>query len=190
MINLLALGLLLASVAAAGTITGTVKVARAADSSNVVVYVDRIEGKTFPPPKNPVTLDQINLTFVPYVLPVLLGTTVAFPNTDEVRHNVFSPSPPKRFNLGTYLRGVVRTVTFDKPGEVALLCNVHLEMSAYVVVVETPYFAVTAKDGSFAIQNVPPGRYPIKTWHEKTKPATAEVTIKAEETVELRLVLK
>ncbi len=188
--NLVALGLLLASVGGAGTITGTVKVTRAADSSNVVVYVDRIEGETFPPPKNPVTLDQINLTFVPHVLPVLLGTTVAFPNTDEVRHNVFSPSPPKRFNLGTYPRGIVRTVTFDKPGEVALLCNVHLEMSAYVVVVETPYFAVTAKDGSFVIQNVPPGKYTIKTWHEKSKPATAEVAIKGDERVALHLVSK
>lgn len=101
------------------------KVIPARDSSNVVVYVQSISGKKFEPPKKPVVLDQINLTFVPHVLPVVAGTTVAFPNSDEVRHNVFSPSPAKRFNLGTYPRGVVRTVTFDKPGDVALLCNVH-----------------------------------------------------------------
>src|SRR5574341_1147337 len=115
MTNLIALGFLLISAGAPGTIVGTVKVARAADSSNVVVYVDRVEGKTFPPPKDRVTLDQINLTFVPHVLPVLVGTTVAFPNTDEVRHNVFSPSPSKLFNLGTYSSGVTRAVMFDKP---------------------------------------------------------------------------
>ena len=190
MTRLIALGVIAVSLAGAGTIAGVAKVANARDSSNVAVYVDRIEGKTFPPPKDPVTLDQLNLTFIPHVLPVLVGTTVAFPNSDEVRHNAFSPSPAKRFNLGTYPRGVVRTVTFDKPGEVALLCNVHPEMSAYVIVVETPYFEVTAKDGSFAIPNVPPGDYTVKTWHEKAKPVTAQVRVKGEEKVSLALTLR
>jgi plastocyanin len=179
-----------ASLAYGGTITGSVKVIPARDSSNVVVYIDKVSGKAFQPPPKPVVLDQINLTFVPHVLPVLAGTTVAFPNSDEVRHNVFSPSPPKRFNLGTYPRGVTRTVTFDKPGEVALLCNVHAEMSAYVVVLETPFFAVTGKDGSFSIAGVPPGQHTVKVWHEKVRPATAEVTVKGEEKVTLNLVLK
>ena len=140
----------------AGTIKGKVIARGMRDHGDAVVYIEKLPSKTFPVPKDPVTLDQVHLTFVPHVLPVLAGTTVAFPNSDEVRHNVFSPSPPKRFNLGTYPRGVTRTVRFDKPGEVALLCNVHAETSAYVIVVETPYFAVTAKDGSYTIQNVPP----------------------------------
>jgi len=190
MTRLLAVAVVSASLARGGTITGSVKVIPARDSSNAVIYVDKIPGRAFQPPVKPVVLDQINLTFVPHVLPVLAGTTVAFPNSDEVRHNVFSPSPPKRFNLGTYPRGVTRTVTFDKPGEVALLCNVHAEMSAYVVVLETPFFAVTGRDGSFSIVGVPPGEHTVKVWHEKARPATAKVAVKGEEKVTLNLVLK
>ncbi|MEK7408961.1 MAG: carboxypeptidase regulatory-like domain-containing protein [Acidobacteriota bacterium] len=190
MTKLIAAGLLCLSPAWAEGIRGTVKVAGARDSADVAVYLDKIPGKTFAPPKETVILDQVNLTFVPRVLPVLAGTTVGFPNSDEVRHNVFSPSPPKRFNLGTYPRGVSRAVTFDKPGEVALLCNVHAEMSAYVIVVETPYFAVSRKDGSFEIKDVPPGKYTLKTWHEKKKPVTAEVTVPKGAAAELQLTLK
>lgn len=171
----------------AATIRGSVIVAYAADSGDAVVYIDRLPGKTFPPPERPVVLDQFRLTFVPHVLPVLVGTTVAFPNSDEVRHNVFSPSPPKLFNLGTYPRGVTRTITFDKPGEVALLCNVHPEMSAYVVVVETPYFAVTGRDGSFEIHGVPPGTYTLSAWHEKSKPVSTVVTVTEARAVRVRL---
>ncbi len=170
---------LLPLAAQTGTVKGKVTARGMRDNSDAVVYIEKIPNKTFPAPKEPVVVDQVNLMFVPHVLPVLVGTTVAFPNSDEVRHNVFSPSPARRFNLGTYPRGVSRTVTFDKPGEVALLCNVHAEMSAYVVVVETPYFAVSVKDGSYTIRNVPPGRYVLKTWHEKLKSQTREVEVPA-----------
>lgn len=170
-------------------IRGTITVPGAADSGDAVVYIDKIPGQTFAPPARPVVLDQLQLTFVPHVLPVLVGTTVAFPNSDEVRHNVFSPSPAKLFNLGTYARGVSRSVTFDKPGEVALLCNVHPEMSAYIVVVETPYFAVTGRDGSFVIKGVPPGSYTLKAWHEESRSASTPVVVglKKAATVRLRL---
>lgn len=168
---------LLPLAAQTGTIKGNITARGVRDNGNAVVYIEKIPNKTFPAPKEPVVLDQVNLMFVPHALPVLVGTTVAFPNSDEVRHNVFSPSPTRRFNLGTYPKGITRTVTFDKPGEVVLLCNVHAEMSAYVVVVETPYFAVSAKDGSYAIRNVPPGTYMLKTWHEKLKPQTKEVEV-------------
>jgi len=163
-----------------GTIKGKVVARGVRDSADAVVHIQKIPNKTFPTPKEPIVLDQVNLMFVPHVLPVLVGTTVAFPNSDEVRHNVFSPSPARRFNLGTYPKGISRTVTFDKPGEVALLCNVHAEMSAYVIVVETPYFAVSTKDGSYTIRNVPPGKYVLKTWHEKLKSQTKEVEVPAE----------
>ncbi len=174
----------------AGTIKGKIIARGMRDSSDALVYIDKIPNRSFPAPKEPVTLDQINLTFTPHVLPVLVGTTVAFPNSDEVRHNVFSPSPPKRFNLGTYPRGITRTVTFDKPGEVALLCNVHAEMSAYVVVVETPYFAVTVKDGSYSIKNVPPGKYVLKTWHEKLKPQSKEIEVSGDTVITVGFELK
>ena len=158
------------------TIAGRVIVRGMPDSSDAVVYIDKIPGKTFMPPTTPVILDQVNLRFTPHVLPVLVGTNVAFPNSDPVRHNVFSPTASWKFNLGTYPRGSTKFRIFDKPGAITLLCNVHAEMSAYVIVTETPYSAVTDKDGRFTIRNVPPGTYVLKTWHAKAKPASMNVT--------------
>ena len=158
------------------TIDGRVIVRGMPDSSDVVVYIDKIPGKTFAPPTTPVTLDQVNLRFTPHVLPVLVGTNVAFPNSDPVRHNVFSPTANWKFNLGTYPRGSTKFRVFDKPGAITLLCNVHAEMSAYVIVTETPYSAVTDKDGKFALRNVPPGTYVLKTWHPKARPSSMNIT--------------
>ncbi len=173
----------------AGTLTGKVR-SRANDQSDTVVYAEKIPPEPLTPPKESQVLDQVNLTFVPHVLPVVVGTTVAFPNSDEVRHNVFSPSPAKRFNLGTYPRSVSRTLTFDKPGEVILLCNVHAEMSAYVLVLETRHFVVTGNDGSYTLKNLPPGRYKVTVWHEKFKSVTQPVEVKGNETASLNFELK
>ena len=94
------------------------------------------------------------------------GTVVDFPNSDAVRHNVFSPpGSALQFNLGTYPAGVVKDVLFDVAGETPLLCNVHSEMAGYVVSSENPYFAITGKDGNYTIEGVPPGKYTLKTWH-------------------------
>ena len=155
---------------------GQVHVRSARDNANVIVYIDKIPGKRFSPPAAPVVLDQVNLTFVPHVLPVLAGTTVAFPNRDEVRHNVFSPGPP-RFDLGTYVQNTTKFRLFDKPGVWTMLCNVHAEMSAYVVVTETPYFARTDKDGKFLLKDVPPGKYTLRVWHEKLKQITLLIEV-------------
>jgi hypothetical protein len=111
---------------------------------------------------------------------------VAFPNSDEIRHNVYSPEHknkpgPPAFNLGTYPQHETKYHVFDTPGVTTLLCNVHAEMSAYVVAAETPYFAVTGKDGKFTLKNVPPGQYTILVWHERlkdfTKPANVRVDV-------------
>jgi hypothetical protein len=107
---------------------------------------------------------------------VLVGTTVSFPNRDEIRHNVSSIGPT-RFDLGTYPQKTTKYHRFDKAGVWTMLCNVHAEMSAYIVVTETPYFAVTAKDGKFVLKNVPPGKYTVKIWHEKAKHATANLEV-------------
>jgi plastocyanin len=160
----------------AANIEGQVLVKTARDNANAVVYIDRIPGKKFTPPSAPVTLDQVNLTFTPHVLPVIVGTTVAFPNSDEIRHNVFSPGPP-RFDLGTYPQKTTKSHLFDTPGVWTLLCNVHAEMSAYVVVMETPYFARTDKDGRFVLKDVPPGTYTLKVWHERAKPASLPIEV-------------
>lgn len=143
--------------------------------TNAVVYIQKIEGKSFLPPEEPVVLNQTGLAFDPHVLPVIVGTTVNFPHEDVVLHNVFSPGYINKFNLGTYPQGIVKKRKFDKPGVVLLLCNIHLEMSAFIVVVETPYFAVTDQNGNYEISHVPPGKYKLAVWHEEMKPQIKEI---------------
>lgn len=161
---------------AAGTITGSVETKRAKYKKNVVVYLKNVPG-TFNAPETPYTVDQQDLTFLPHVLPVLVGSKVNFKNSDNVNHNVFSPTECKSFNLGTFGPGGYKTVTFDKTCVVDLLCNVHSEMSAYVVVLDNPYFALTGADGSFTIGDVPAGTYEIAVWSEKLKAPTQQVTV-------------
>src|SRR5438093_94083 len=168
----------------ASNIEGQILVNHARDNSNAVVYIDKIPGKRFIPPATPVILDQVNLTFVPHVLPVLVGSTVAFPNSDEIRHNVFSPGPP-RIDLGTYAQHTTKYHVFEKAGVWTMLCNVHAEMSAYVVVTETPYFASTDKDGKFTLKDIPAGKYTLKVWHEKAKPASIPIEVTERATLNL-----
>jgi plastocyanin len=174
----------------ASNIEGQVVVKSARDNSNAVVYLDKIPGKTFTPPSTPIPLDQVNLTFVPHVLPVLVGTKVAFPNSDDIRHNVFSPTSWSKFNLGTYPKSTTKYYVFEKPGTVTLLCNVHAEMSAYVIVTETPYFAVTDKAGNFTLKNVPAGKYVLKVWHERAKAVSMPVVVEENRTVVATFELK
>jgi plastocyanin len=174
---LLAMTAIAAPLANAGVIEGMVLVRGARDNRDAVIYIDRIPGRTFHAPAKPIVLDQRNLTFDPHVLPVLAGSRIAFPNSDEIRHNVFSPTSASKFNLGTYPRGTTMYHVFNQPGPVTLLCNVHAEMSAYVFVAETPWFAVSDRTGKFVIPDVPPGKYVLKTWHEKAKPASIEIEV-------------
>lgn len=166
--------------AGAGEVTGTVKVLGVRDSANVVVFLEGLGKTTVTPPPKHAVMDQMSLTFVPHVLPVVKGTAVDFPNSDKVRHNVYSPAgSAKRFNLGTYPAGTVKTEQFDNSGVVPLLCNVHSEMSAFVLVLDTPYFTTTDKFGRFSIKGVSPGKYVLRTWHEKVKSVEKEVTVSA-----------
>lgn len=174
-----------------GTLSGKAKVFRARHSGNVVVYLEsKSLKKEYPPLEKHSTLDQKNLVFIPRVLPILKGTTVDFRNSDDVQHNVFAPGKVEKFNLGTWGLGGVKSHVFNKPGEVIILCNVHSEMVAYIVVLENPYFVKTEKEGNFRIENIPPGTYQLKTWHEKMKSAPQEVTIAKEEIKEIHLELK
>ena len=152
----LALALGTALPLAAGDLHGKVTCKGVRDSGDAVVYVAAIAGKAFPAPKEHARIDQLNLVFSPHVLPVLVGTTVDFLNSDAVLHNVFSPdSCADKFNLGTWPKGQIKSYTFAKECEAAtLLCKVHPEMEGFVVAVPTPYFAVTKPDGSFHIANV------------------------------------
>ena len=174
--------------ALAGGITGTVKAKGVKNSGDAIIYIDKIAGKTFPAPKEHSRIDQKNLMFVPHVLPVLSGTTVDFMNSDDVLHNVFCPDKCcDKFNLGSWPKGQFKSYTFKEPGCAAtLLCNGHPEMEGHVYVVETPYYAVSAKDGSYEIKNVPPGKYTLKIWHEKLKgqDVAIEVSDKGNATVD------
>ncbi len=167
----------------AGDIKGTVKVLGGRGVEHALIYIEKAEGRSFPPPtKNPV-VDQIRMTFVPHVLPVLAGSTVSFPNSDSTRHNVFSPSKTKKFNLGTYPAGITKKVTFEKTGVVSLLCNVHPEMSAFVLVVQNPYFSMVDKQGKYKISDVPPGDYTLVIWHPKFKSKNSKINIQQEGSV-------
>ena len=165
--------------ASAGSISGKVS----GVSGESVVYVDTVQGKTFPVPSEHPVIDQKGLLFQPHITIVLAGTTVDFLNSDKVAHNVFWPSlmqgakkmPGK--NLGTWPQGEKRSFKFDQPGVASLLCNVHPEMSAYVVVVPTPYHAATDKSGNYKIENVPDGQYNVVAWHEGAKNQSKAVTV-------------
>ncbi len=167
--------------AQAGEIKGKVTAQGMRSAENVAVYVDAVPGKTFDPPSGHAEVDQLQMKFVPHVLVVLKGTTVDFMNSDHVGHNVFWPSIDRNKklgqNLGTWPHGEKKSFTFNDLGAAPLLCNVHPEMSGYVVVVPTPYFAVTNKGGDFVIKDVPPGHYTLKTWSEEGKPATQAVEV-------------
>jgi plastocyanin len=180
------MSLLVAQWAWGGTIEGRLSRGDAlGDLSNVVVSVEDLEG-SFPAPKEPVVMkemDQKGLRFVPHVLPILVGTTVKFLNSDPVSHNVFSISEAKRFNLGLYGRGVNRSIRFDRPGIVELLCNVHMEMAGYIVVLKNPFFALAKSDGTYRIAGVPAGRRRVRYWQEQLPAQEQEIDVPNEGTV-------
>ncbi len=131
-----------------------------------VVFVEAGNVVSPPPPSAPAVLDQRGLEFIPRVLPVMVGTRVAFINSDPVLHNVFSASKTKLFNLGTYATGVTRYVTFDRPGVVEVLCNVHHEMIAYIVVLPGNLFTITDDAGRYRLEGLPAGEARATFWCE------------------------
>lgn len=162
----------------AGSLKGMVTAVGARSAADALVYVETIPGQTFNPPAEHVQIDQKDMEFVPHLQPVLAGTTVDFLNSDPFLHNVFSPEKcAERFNLGSWPQGQIRSYTFKQPCAATLLCNVHPEMEAFVVVVPTPYFAVTDKTGAYSIEDLPDGTYTVKAWHPKLKEGSREVTV-------------
>lgn len=170
------LALTLIGAAFGGTVTGSVSGA----TGKSVVYLDA-QGKTFPAPTDKPVMDQKGLVFSPHILLVQQGTTVEFLNSDSVQHNVFWPSvsgdKKAGHNMGTWPKGDKRPFKFDKAGVVSLLCNVHPEMSGYVVVSPSPYYAETDASGNYTIQNVPDGSYTATAWHEGSKPQSKPLSV-------------
>jgi plastocyanin len=175
--------LILASVGRAGDIKGKVTAQGMKSPENIAVYVDTIPGKDFPSPAQHAVMDQKGLKFVPHVMVILKGTTVDFLNSDSVGHNVYWPSisgnKKLAHNLGTWPQGQTKSFQFNDLGIASLLCNVHSEMSGYVVVAATPYFGLTDKEGSFDIKDVPPGHYNLVAWSEEGKPTAQPVDVAA-----------
>jgi plastocyanin len=187
----------------AGTIVGTVRAEGAAETAesgkggkydsrkfkfverlsydeleDFVVYVDYRPTNSPAVPAKPVqVITQRDATFRPHVLPIVKGTTVEWPNKDEIFHNVFSMSEAKEFDLGLYRDPEVKKVTFDKAGRIDVFCSIHSKMNCVVLVLENPWFATADKSGRFRIENVPPGTYKLKAWHERVPPQSIEITV-------------
>lgn len=193
-VSLLVLFGLLASVASAGSITGQVTAKKKKYLPHAVVYIDSVKGDFEPQKEHPV-IDQKNMVFIPHVLPVLAGTTVDFLNSDEVAHNVFTPDKTaEKFNLGTWPMGEIRSYTFekrcDKVCDAVMLCNVHPEMEAFVIIMQNPYFSTTDKEGNFTIENVPAGEYTVSVWHPKRKAESTVVVVPDSGSVSMEIALK
>ena len=187
MIRLVSILVAACLLAPAATLSGKVTAGKGAS----VVYIEAAAGKTFPAPTEHFVMDQKALLFQPHVMVVPVGATVEFLNSDKVQHNIFWPaiSGNKKMshNMGTWPSGQKRDFKFDAAGVVPLLCNVHPEMSAYVVVAPTPYFAVTDADGSYKIANVPDGQYNVSAWHEGMKVQSKPVKVASDATADFSL---
>ena len=175
---------------AAATLTVDVRNARGAPMQDAVVYAMREGRDGGAPARRTAVMDQKNRMFVPHVLPVQTGTAVEFPNSDDIRHQVYSFSEPKKFQLPLYTGTPANPIVFDKPGVVILGCNIHDRMSAYIIVVDTPYFAMTGRDGRVTLSNLGAGRYVVHVWHPDFKTDAAPLTLGASEQRDLTFVLR
>jgi plastocyanin len=159
-----------------------------ADRRRGVVYLEQAPRPAFDEGEpSRASMDQRNERFVPHVLAVMVGTVVAFPNSDITYHNVFSLSRAKRFDLGRYAAGRSKSVRMDRPGVVRVFCDIHSHMNAFVLVFAHPFFDVTEPDGGYELPNVPPGTYSVIGWYEGEPRVTRAVTVTAGAWAELEL---
>jgi plastocyanin len=196
--------------AAAGTISGTVKAQAKAGAEadlncgkydsrqfkfvervnyeqmhDFVVYIEGPVSSPVAPPEKPIQVvtqrvSQKGAIFFPHVLPLVVGTTVEWPNNDDILHNVFSVSESNPFDLGLYKSPTVEHWTFKKPGRVDVFCSIHTRMSCILLVLENPFFAAANEKGDYKIANVPAGRYRLKAWHERLPSKIQEVIVPSE----------
>ena len=151
------------------------------DLRRSVVYLESAPSLAFPDAEpQRATMDQRNERFVPHVLAITVGTTVDFPNSDNTYHNVFSLRGPRPFDLGRYAAGRSKSVRFDRPGIVRVFCEIHSHMSAFILVFNHRYYAVTGADGRYQINRVPPGRYTLVAWNEGANRESRPVVVPEE----------
>jgi plastocyanin len=174
---------LLVTTLVAGTVTGKVElrdsrapaVRNRQDYSGVIISLTPVQGNAALPPNHKhAAILQKNKMFSPHVLAILVGSFVDFPNLDPIFHNAFSSYSGEIFDIGLYPPGTSRSVRFTREGVVRVFCNIHSSMSAMIVVLATPYFAVTKHDGSFTLPDVPPGEYKLRIVHERSAEATLQ----------------
>lgn len=170
----------------AATLAVVVRDARGVALRDAVVYAIP-DGRELPLGRPSAVMDQKNRTFVPHVLPVQTGTAVMFPNSDDIRHQVYSFSSPKPFQLPLYKGTPARPVVFDKPGVVSLGCSIHDRMSAFIVIVDTPHFQRTANDGAVELKGLRAGRYTVRLWQAemRAEPPPQIVTVSDNDRKEL-----
>jgi plastocyanin len=168
-------------------VRGTLVVKGAKTNADAVVTLEAPGLKLTPAPE-PLKIDQKGFRFLPHVVVIQTGSTIRFLNNDPEPHNVYSPEG--RYNLGTWPTGDTKDYTFKKAGVYSQLCNIHPDMLAFVVVVDTPYFAVTDAAGAFLIRDVAPGKYRLRVWHEKKDDLERDVEVVAGQPLKLDLVLE
>jgi len=172
--------------AAPSAVRGTVLVKGVKSNADAVVTLEA-PGLKLAPPAEPSKIDQKGFRFLPHVTVLQTGSTIRFLHNDPEPHNVYSPEG--RYNLGTWPTGDTKDYTFKKAGVYSQLCNIHPDMLAYVVVVDSPYYAVTDEAGGYVIRNVPAGKYTLVVWHEKKDGLEREVTVEAGKPLKLDLQL-
>ena len=160
------------------------------DRRRAVVYLESPPRQTFDElPAGRARMDQRGEQFVPRVLAVTVGTKVEFPNTDTTFHNVFSLARIKTFDLGRYAPHRTGSVKFDRPGIVPVFCDIHSNMSAYILVFNHPFFTVTEPDGRYSIPGVPPGAYTLRVWSELGTVEPRKIVVGDGEIVEMNFLV-
>lgn len=155
------------------------------DIRAVVYIAEQVPDTLFQPPAENPVLDQRNEQFHPYILPVLVGSTVEFPNNDKVFHNVFSFSKTKTFDLGKYPTKTSKTVTFDKTGIVSVYCEIHSHMNAFILVLPNPWFCQVREDGAFRLPDVPAGTWTVKVFFGRGEQLSKTITLAKDQNLEL-----
>jgi plastocyanin len=176
---------------AQGTVAGTISVLERTgttkDLADAVVYLTRAGSGA--PKSGPTRIAMHDREFSPHVRVVTVGSDVGFPNDDPFRHNVFSNAGPSAFDLGLYERGQSRNAAFPRAGVYPIFCNIHAKMSAFVIVVNTPYFTQPSADGRFSLERVPAGAYTLHVWHERGGQHSREITVGADATPDVQVQL-
>jgi len=158
---------------------------------SVVIYLEGLGLEGVRPAKSRTPmLDQRDAEFIPHVLPVVKGTSVQIVNRDRTYHNVFSLSNVKKFNIGRRPTGEEVPVSFEKSGVIQVFCDIHSNMSAFIVVLDNPMFTQPLENGEFHLTNIPAGRFTIKSWHERLSAPPQEVTVRAGENTKVDFTLR